>query len=115
MTRVNEYTKKMDKLNTIAGLLYFFTAIVSLCFIVAIIRQSKKQKAPSKRKGFERIAYSCILLTRASQKYKNIMNYTDKEKEMFLAWSQMLDAEAYEKKVKEYFQAKKEIENELKK
>ena len=43
------------------------------------------------------------------------MNYTDKEKEMFLAWSQMMDAEAYEKKVKEYFQAKKEIENELKK
>lgn len=42
-------------------------------------------------------------------------NITEKEKEMFLAWSQMMDAEAYEKKVKQYFEAKKEIENELEK
>jgi hypothetical protein len=42
-------------------------------------------------------------------------NITQKEKEMFLAWSQLMDAETYEKKVKQYFEAKKEIEKELKK
>ena len=42
-------------------------------------------------------------------------NITDKEKQMFLTWFQTYDSETYEKKVKEYFKAKKEIENTLKK
>ena len=42
-------------------------------------------------------------------------NITDKEKEMFLNWFQTLDSETYEKKIKQYFQAKKEIEKSLNK
>ena len=42
-------------------------------------------------------------------------NITDKEKEMFLTWFQTMDSETYEKKVKAYFKAKKEIEDKLNK
>jgi uncharacterized iron-regulated protein len=42
-------------------------------------------------------------------------NITEKEKEMFLAWSKLFDKEKYQKRVDHYFREKKEIENSLKK
>lgn len=42
------------------------------------------------------------------------MKYSNKEKEMFESWSKVMTAEEVEKKKKEYFQEKKEIEKFLK-
>jgi len=42
-------------------------------------------------------------------------NLTTKEKELFLKWSLVYTVAEYEKKVSEYFKAKKEVENSLKK
>ena len=42
------------------------------------------------------------------------MEITNKEKEMFLAWSKVFEKKEYQKKVDHYFKDKKEIEEFLK-
>lgn len=42
-------------------------------------------------------------------------NITEKEREMFLAWSKLFSKEEHQKRIDHYFKEKKEIENSLKK